>query len=124
MNTMHTTTPGPLVEIGYDTGISSGILATGTTGYAVRYAPDCREFIIKRIKIYGELYGSEHAGKYAEFRIVDQHFRELYSSTFMYSIFNTGPKWVSIEVADVPVQGTFYVFLQTGSTKADGISIG
>lgn len=114
---------GSLIEIGYDTGISSGTLAMRSNGYSVRYAPDCIEFVIKRVKVYGNLYGEEQDGKYAELRITDQNFQVLYSSTIEYKAFNMEASWVSIDVDNVLVSGPFYVFLQTNSQSTNGISV-
>ena len=92
-------------------------------GYAINYRPDCREFVIRGINIYGQLYGTESTDEHAELRIVDENFEFLYFSTFPHTLFTEEANWVLIDVPDIVTDKPFYVLLQTNSPKSHGIRI-
>lgn len=121
--TPQTTAQAKEIEMGYDSGVPNSSLASRAWGYAVKYAPDCTELVIKQVAIYGNLYGQEHTGKICELKITDEKQAVLYETSFPRTNFAVEAKWLRISIPGIAVKSPFYVMFFTNSPQTNGVSV-
>jgi len=115
------------VELKYDDGTAGGCISTVTPafgGHIVDFSPPATPFTIKKIRIFGVIYGKGLEDKKFDVEILDKDLKAVYSATYPYTKFTVdAATWVEFEVPDVEVTDKFYVHIYTDSPYP-GLHIG
>lgn len=118
------------VELKYDDGTADRFLAIGRepgTGYLIDFTPPATPFILTKIRIFGNLFGSSQVYENQEFtvEIWDKNQKIIWTASYPHTAkFTLTPEWAEIEVPEVSVSGDFYVHVFTCSNPDGGITIG
>jgi hypothetical protein len=118
------------VELANDKGVLSsyrwlaGKTGVGPYGMAVLFTPPSSNWQIQRVRVYGARYGDQTEKLEFAIDIWATNRSILYSKTFPYTLFDTIPQWVYINVTGPAVSANFYVIIYASSTPQRGIRIG
>jgi hypothetical protein len=118
------------VELMYDDGAVDDFLAVGRVpgrGYLIDFTPPTEPFIIKKVKIYGNLFGLSEWYENNEFtlEIWDKGKKIIWTVSYPHTAkFTLDAQWVEIEVPNLVVYGRVYVHFFTCSRPDGGITIG
>ena len=114
------------IEVKYDDGTKDAVWAISgmERGPAVRFSPSVSPFTIDAVKLYGQLYDTEHMERLAQLQIRDKDFNILHIQTVPYASFKLQPAWLRIAIQDIVVAGEFYVVFYANSLAGVGIGIG
>ena len=122
---------GPKLErytLSYDDGAARDCISAYPPimgGYLVDFSPTVVPFIIKKVRIYGAIYGSGWEGKDFEVQIWDEDHNVLHSATYPVTKFAAeSPAWIEVEIPDIEVSDKFYVHVYTGTGRMQGVHIG
>jgi len=114
------------VEFKYDDGEARDYIAASVDyGYIVDFLPSAKPFIIKKVRLFGTLAGSDWEGKEFILAIWDKDSKVLFTSRYPVTKFGFDrPKWIEIEIPSLEVSDKFYVHIYTGTERREGIHIG
>ena len=130
------------VEIKYDNGtLDKPRFAGPNGGYLVYFSPPSVPFAVKKVKIYGVLFGTGWEESDFEVQIWDKNRKALWSEHYLFTLFPAAGVehgewgewrqkigWVELEVPDVKVADEFYLHVWTGDSvrfpKPWGIGVG
>ncbi len=115
------------VELKYDNGtVDKPRFAGPDGGYLVHFSPPSVPFAVKKVKIYGVLFGTSGEESDFEVQIWDKNHKALWSENYSFALFPIGSleqgewgewrktiDWVELEVSDVKVTDEFYVHVWT-----------
>lgn len=125
------------VEIENENGMAKDYLSLvkPSTGYTVNFKSPASLFIIRKVRVFGLVYGSPgfHIEN-SQLHIWDADQKVLYNTSFSGDQFplrtrlganidSTGA-WVDIDIPDVKVDGDFYVHIYTGIPTGQGFRMG
>ena len=79
--------------------------------------------MIKEVKIYGSLYGTDYDKRKFQTRIFTEDFIPLFRSLEPHTRFGLEPNWITVAIPDVVVIDNFYIFVYTSSPRTGGINI-
>jgi len=126
------------VELKYDDGEAKGCISAippTSTGYVVGFRPPSVPITIKKVSIYGTIYGTGWEEKEFEVQIWDKAKKPLFrikNPVNKFPITKTSDggssppnaAWVEITIPDVTLDDSFYVHVYTGTGMAQGIHVG
>ena len=114
------------IELNYDDGEAKDFAsASEQGGYIIDFTPPSVPFTVKKVQIYGALFGTGWEGKNFEVEIWDKAYRVLYRTTYPVTKFAVrNPGWVEVEIPNIQVSDKFYVPVYTGTGRMQGIHIG
>jgi len=115
------------VELKYDNGmVDKTRLAGPDGGYLVHFLPPSIPFAVKKVKIYGVLFGTGWEESDFEVQVWDKNRKALWSGNYPFTLFPTAGirygewglwrnkiGWVELEVPDVKVTDEFYLHVWT-----------
>jgi hypothetical protein len=114
------------VELKYDDGTARDCISTAAPmfgGHIVDFSPPATPFTIKKIRVFGVLYGKGLEDRKFDVEILDKDLKAVYSATHPYTKFTNAPTWVEVEIPDFKVADKFYVHVYTNSPYP-GLHIG
>ncbi len=110
------------IELKYDDGILGGRQGIGGSGWGaiVEFTPPSAFFNVSKIRIDGEIVGSDYKGRKFDVFIWDNNQKELYKQSFSHSSFEN-LTCVEITVSGVIVSDNFYVVVVPNTPKEAGV---
>ena len=122
------------IELKYDDGDARDCISASPpilTGHLVNFTPSSIPFTIKKVQVYGGIYGSGWEGKDFEVEIWGKDHKVLHGATYPVTKFPVAIEfkveesaWVDIEIPDIEVTDKFYVHVYTGTGRLQGIHVG
>ncbi|MFH0848028.1 MAG: hypothetical protein V1857_00815 [archaeon] len=107
------------VELSHDNGrpASGSAYRTlfGSTGFAVSFTAPSQNWPVQVVRVYGYRFGDRTETMEVIVEIWGPNRTVLYSKAYPYSKFSTAATWVSLEVTDVVVTGSFLAIFYPNS---------
>jgi hypothetical protein len=106
-----------VVVLNHDDGEAETFLFFGKGyGHLVRFLPPAAPYTVKKVKMYGSIFGRDWEDKNFEVEIWGKDYKVLHKAAHPVSMLYVppkGPKWVEVEVPDIKVTDEFYVHVCT-----------
>jgi hypothetical protein len=90
-------------------------------GHLVSFSSPVSPWYVQEVKIFANRYGSEPTQLRVE--LWNSRMERIHESIFPNTMFSSTPRWVSLSLPNVKVEGDFYVALYPRATAQQGINV-